>query len=134
MSKMMSAKTISIIAAIVLNEAGHMLLVRKTGTRFFMQPGGKAEPGESPLETLAREIFEELGCQIAPETATRLGRFAVPAANELGWQLDALLYQVEIHGAPSPSAEIAELLWLDPSLEPSVPLAPLTHTHALALI
>ncbi|MGP9650592.1 NUDIX domain-containing protein [Glutamicibacter sp. AOP38-B1-38] len=43
------------------HEAGQVLAVRKRGTATFMVPGGKPEPGESPLDAGVREVSEELG-------------------------------------------------------------------------
>ncbi|WP_245449171.1 NUDIX domain-containing protein [Ensifer sp. NM-2] len=39
-----------------MNAAGNTLLVRKRGTRSFMQAGGKIEAGETPREALSREL------------------------------------------------------------------------------
>jgi hypothetical protein len=49
---------IRIVAALVQDEAGHVLLVRKRGTRAFMQPGGKLQDSESHLDALERELRE----------------------------------------------------------------------------
>jgi 8-oxo-dGTP pyrophosphatase MutT (NUDIX family) len=46
---------------LVRNATGELLLVRKGGTEGFMLPVGKIEPGETPLQALARELREELG-------------------------------------------------------------------------
>jgi 8-oxo-dGTP diphosphatase len=40
---------IVIVAALVQDDAGRVLLVRKRGTRAFMQPGGKLQDSESEL-------------------------------------------------------------------------------------
>ncbi|MFC4337841.1 NUDIX hydrolase [Salininema proteolyticum] len=40
------------------------------GIEYFLVPGGAAEPGESPVETAVREVFEETGLRTTPE---RLG-------------------------------------------------------------
>lgn len=50
---------------------GHdeVLLGRKKhglGEGRFVAPGGKLEPGESPLEALVREVAEEVGIEIEP--------------------------------------------------------------------
>jgi 8-oxo-dGTP diphosphatase len=52
---------IRIVAALIRDDAGRVLLVRKRGTAAFMQPGGKRDPGEDDVTALAREIDEELG-------------------------------------------------------------------------
>ena len=57
----MTARTIRIAAAIIRDDGGRLLLVRKRGTKAFMQAGGKIEPGELPAAALARELREELG-------------------------------------------------------------------------
>ena len=54
--------TIEIVAALIRDAAGRVLLVRKRGTTAFMQPGGKRDAGEDDITTLASEIEEELGC------------------------------------------------------------------------
>lgn len=115
---------IVIVAAVVLDGDGRLLLVRKRGTTAFMQPGGKVEPGESAIDALAREVREELGVDIvAPRS---LGRHSAAAANEPGHTVDAELFAVELTGAPVAQAEIDELVWIDPHTPGDVELAPLT--------
>ncbi|MFW1812947.1 NUDIX domain-containing protein, partial [Acinetobacter ursingii] len=59
-----TAKRITVAAAIILNEAGELLAVRKKNTNVFMQVGGKLEAIEPPEHAIAREIKEEIGCDI----------------------------------------------------------------------
>jgi 8-oxo-dGTP diphosphatase len=69
------SEPISIVAALVRDEAGRVLLVRKRGTTVFMQPGGKRDAGEDDVTALARELDEELGCRLMRDAASRLGVF-----------------------------------------------------------
>lgn len=72
---------IRIVAAVILNSAGELLLVRKRGTRMFMQPGGKFEPGETSEQALIRELREELGFELRHDDFEFVGRFGADAAN-----------------------------------------------------
>jgi 8-oxo-dGTP diphosphatase len=125
---------VAIVAAVVRDGAGRLLLVRKRGTVAFMQPGGKREPGEDDLTALQRELAEELGCGIAPGSAVKLGQFRAPAANEEGRDVIADLWDVVLEGKPMASAEIDALIWLDPADPRDVVLAPLTRDHVLPLV
>ena len=49
-----------------------------------MLPGGKIEPGEEPIQTAAREIFEEIGLELPLSELTYLDTLTAPAANEPG--------------------------------------------------
>lgn len=117
---------IHIAAALLLNAKGQTLLVRKRGTAAFMQPGGKIEAHELPVHALARELEEELGLQIDPAQAAFLGQFSAPAANEPGCVVQAEIFQLTIDADVTPAAEIEEVLWVDPAIDPAVVLAPLT--------
>jgi 8-oxo-dGTP diphosphatase len=115
---------IRIVAAVAVDGAGRLLLVRKRGTTAFMQPGGKIEPGESALAALEREIREELGVGVVD--VRDLGHHSAPAANEPGHTVDADLFLVSLDGAPLIAAEIEEMRWIDPHAPGDIELAPLT--------
>lgn len=128
-----SLPAIKIIAALISDEQGRVLLVRKRGTEFFMQPGGKIDPGELASETLAREIEEELGCKVVHGSEEYLGNFVAEAANEPGHMLEAELYRLQIGGDPQPLAEIEELIWVFPGSPDHLKLAPFTRDSVLPI-
>lgn len=114
---------VEVVGAVIRDSAGRLLTVRKRGTTRFMLPGGKRESGEDDAAALSRELAEELGVAIA--SARLLGRFEAPAANEAGATVKSCAYIVEIKGEIVIQAEIEELLWIDPTAPPDVPIAPL---------
>jgi len=128
-----SERIISVVAALIRDGEGRVLLVRKRGTAAFMQPGGKRDAGESDVAALSREIVEELGCRVRENSALALGVFDFQAANEPGFQVRAAVYAVDVDGAIQPQAEIDEMVWVDPRALPDLHLAPLTRDHVLPL-
>jgi 8-oxo-dGTP diphosphatase len=129
----MSETTISIVAALIRDESGRVLLVRKRGTSVFMQPGGKRDPGEDDATALARELDEELGCQVVSGSLKPLGAFVAASANEPGWMVQAAVYAVDVTGTITARAEIEEIAWIDPAQADALTLAPLTRDHVLPL-
>lgn len=124
---------IHVAAALVTDAAGRALMVRKRGTDAFMQPGGKIEPGESALDTVRRELHEELGLLLPAERFAWLGTFEQDAANEPGRRVLAECFAVtldEIDQIPVAAAEIEQSLWVDPASPGNLRLAPLS-VHAL---
>ncbi|WP_193598236.1 NUDIX hydrolase [Microbacterium sp. YJN-G] len=124
---------IRVSAAVIVDSAGRVLVVRKHGTTRFMQPGGKPEAGETPAQTLIRELDEELSLQVDEADLEPLGTFVSAAANEPGHRViaDAFALRAE-PGDVVVQAELAELRWLEPGDRTSVPLAPLSEEHLLA--
>ena len=129
----MSSTIISVVAALIRDPDGRILLVRKRGTEAFMQPGGKRDVGESDVAALSREIAEELGCRVRDASAQALGVFDCPAANEPGFQVNATVYAVDVEGPIEPAGEIDQVVWIDPHALPDLPFAPLTRDHVLPL-
>jgi 8-oxo-dGTP pyrophosphatase MutT (NUDIX family) len=125
---------IHVSAAIIADPQGRVLVVRKRGTTRFMQPGGKPEPGETPAQTLLRELHEELGLRLDEQQLHPLGRFVSAAANEPGHRVvaDAFSTTIEPHRV-SVQAEIDELRWITPADVATLPLAPLSTEHLLPL-
>lgn len=127
--------TIEVVAALVTRPDGRTLLVRKRGTRSFMNPGGKPEPGETHVEALRRELAEEVGLQVAAPRLEPLGTIRTVAANEPGHDLLAHCFGLRLHDDETAvaAAEIEEVRWVEPT-SPDVRLAPLAADHLLPLL
>lgn len=126
---------IEIVAAMIRDEAGRVLLVRKRGAQVFQQPGGKRDPDDrDDLHTLERELQEELGCSMRREGTRWLGQFSAPAANEPGCVVEAAVYEVKVDGPLETCAEIEALHWIDPAQPGDLPIAPLSREYLLPLM
>lgn len=125
-------RRIHVSAAVIVDVEGRLLLVRKAGTTAFMQPGGKPEPGETPAETLARELEEELALRLDAADLRPLGRYTAAAANEPGFLVVADVFAVDI-GAQVPviGAEIEELRWVSRAQAAGLEVAPLARENFL---
>ncbi|WCP71907.1 NUDIX hydrolase [Sphingomonas hankookensis] len=130
---MPDADTIRIAAALIDDGDGRTLLVRKAGTTWFMQAGGKIEAGEAPVDALCRELREEIGFSVDRAMPRHLGCFTAPAANEPGRSVRTDLFHVRFAQDPAPSLEIEEAVWADLATAEAMPLAPLTRDHVLPL-
>ena len=91
-------------------------------------PGGKVEPGESPVAALEREVREELGCEV------EVGRiFEVVFHVYEEFDLYMLVYAVAItRGAPR-AVEVAEIAWVEAARLPELDLLPADFPLARAL-
>ena len=131
----MNNKIIYIAAACITDPLNRMLVVRKHGSTFFMQPGGKIESNESPADALIREIKEELLLDILPSLAEKVGTFEAPAANEPGYFVKAELFKIELTECfdAIASAEIAEACWITEHDIKNINMAPLMHKFVIPL-
>ena len=67
MPRAVGLKQIHVVAGVIRDALGRILLARRTAGRdlagLWEFPGGKVEPGETAEAALARELHEELGIQ-----------------------------------------------------------------------
>ena len=117
--------TTFVTASVCVLRDGALLTVRKRGTSRFMLPGGKLEPGETPVECAVREASEEIGLVLDPADLIELGDWTAAAANEPGALVQSTVFLAPA-GQPDPraSGEIDELRW-QPLDEWADDLAPL---------
>ena len=113
---------------------GATLLVRKRGTRALMQPGGKIDDEELPLDALRRELLEELGLEVAADEAEYMGRFSAPAEHEQDCMVTAEMFRLRLDRDVAVQAEIEEARWIHPVERDQIDLAPLTRDLVLPAI
>ncbi|GAA2476647.1 NUDIX domain-containing protein [Terrabacter carboxydivorans] len=131
------ADLIDKIAWIHLEER-RLLVARNTGRERFYLPGGKREPGESDVDTLVRELDEELAVTVEPSTALHVGTFEAPADARADGLLVRLTCYTAVHtGRLVPSREIEEIAWVtagDGDRVSAVDRLVLAHLHEADLL
>lgn len=112
-----------VVAAAIFNTEHELLLCRKATLDYYIFPGGKLNPGESNINGLKREIFEELHCEISSTFA--LKRFINKSPK--GDPIKVCMYHTILIGEPIPCAELVELYWYKPGYVLNYPLTPTSH-------
>ncbi|SFS79426.1 NUDIX hydrolase [Sphingobacterium wenxiniae] len=90
-----------------------ILSTRSAGSEIWFLPGGKREPLENDVETLTREIKEELDVEIDLSSLRYIGTFQAQAANHAqGVIVKMTCYTADYKGQIRPTSEIAEYAFL----------------------
>jgi 8-oxo-dGTP diphosphatase len=93
------------VFAAILDDAGRILCVRLNyASHGWTTPGGRVEPGESPLEALRREVLEESGLDVA--VGELVGVYSKPQKDDL-----VLCFRAQVlrRNSWQPNEEIAEM-------------------------
>jgi 8-oxo-dGTP diphosphatase len=128
-----SSRPRKLVVAALIQRDGRTLMSRRRPDQpmplCWEFPGGKVEPGEAPVVALAREVREELGCEVSVQGIHEVVFHAYP-----DFDLVMLVYRCEIvAGTPGP-VEVAEIAWVEPRDLPTLELLPADYplAHALA--
>ncbi len=103
----------------VTNDAGEILLIRRSDNDNWALPGGGVDIGESLAEAAVRETREETGidCEITGLSGiyTDPGHVILYTSNdEVRQEFSIVLTARTIGGQPTPSTETSEVRWVPP--------------------
>jgi 8-oxo-dGTP pyrophosphatase MutT (NUDIX family) len=108
------------VNVIVADDAGRLLLIRRTDNGNWAVPGGAIDLGESMIDAAVRETREETG--IDCEITGLLGIFTDPrhlihytSNDEVRQEFSIVLIGRAVGGAPATSTESSEVAWTEPA-------------------
>jgi 8-oxo-dGTP diphosphatase len=121
-----------LVVAALVREGTKVLMSRRRADQpmpgLWEFPGGKVEPGESPIEALEREVREELGCTV------EVGRIHEVVFHPYGdFDLYMLVYEARITAGSPQAVQVAEVAWIEVARLPSLDLLPADYPLARAL-
>ncbi|WP_282785527.1 MULTISPECIES: NUDIX domain-containing protein [unclassified Nocardia] len=99
-------------------ERGRILCARPRGKDVFYIPGGKREGAETDLQTLLREIEEELTVALLPDTVDHVGTYEAVLPEVV---VRMACYTAEYTGTVAASSEIDEIAWFTYAQREEVP-------------
>lgn len=99
--------------ALLYVKDGKVLSTRSKGKDKYYFPGGKRENNETDIQTLIREIKEELSVDIIENSINYYGTFEAQAHGKSeGILVKMTCYMAEFNGELKADSEIAEIIWL----------------------
>jgi 8-oxo-dGTP pyrophosphatase MutT (NUDIX family) len=116
------------VVAVVQDDRGRVLLIRKTDNGLWALPGGGHEIGEFIADTVVREVKEETGYDV--EVITLTGTYTNPHHvmayddGEVRQQFSLAFRARLIGGTATPSGESAAVEWVDPADIDGLPMHP----------
>jgi 8-oxo-dGTP diphosphatase len=120
-----------VVAAAIVRDGRVLLVSKSTAPGVFYLPGGKPDPGEEPLATLARELAEELNVRLGDS------RPLLVVSEEAALErvpMEMPVYLCDVEGEIERHAEIAALAWVGAGGECPGALAPAIRNHVLPFL
>lgn len=94
------------VAAAIVGDDGTVLAIQRRDNKQWEPPGGILELDEGPLDGLRREVLEETGLHIEPETLTGVYK-------NMPQGIIALVFRCHVTGGSAhPSKESNKVTWL----------------------
>ena len=108
------------VNVVVVNDAGEILMIRRTDNDNWAVPGGAIDLGESVAQAAVRETREESG--IDCEITGIVGIYSDPkhvilytSNGEVRQEFSIVLIARPMSGKPTPSSETSEVRWISAS-------------------
>ena len=102
---------------VVTNDAGHVLVIRRSDNDNWALPGGAMDLGESLTQAAVREVREETG--VACEITGLVGIYTDPkhvvlytSDGEARQEFSVVFTARAVGGQPTPSSESSDVLWV----------------------
>jgi ADP-ribose pyrophosphatase YjhB (NUDIX family) len=107
------------VTAVVQDQAGRVLMIRRTDNDLYALPGGAQDLGETPAQAAVRETKEETGLDV--EATGVVGIYSDPAHviayddGEVRQEFSICFRARHVGGEARTSSESKEVLWIDPA-------------------
>lgn len=100
-------------AAGILIKDRRLLVEKSFNKDFYLAPGGKIHPNETPEQALIRELKEEFAIEVALDALEPFGTFYAPSAGKEDSTLRMDVFIVNAwQGEPAPSSEVENIDWV----------------------
>ncbi len=124
--------------AIVKRAGGILIKNRKTlverskGRKFFIQPGGIIEKGETPQQALIRELLEEFRIVVKETDLVEFGIFTKNAGGQERYDVHMVIFLVKSwQGDPSPDNEVEEFRWINSTVPDDIEIGSMLKNEVL---
>ncbi|WP_345375752.1 NUDIX hydrolase [Frondihabitans cladoniiphilus] len=101
-----------VVSALALVRDRRLLMVTARDRDVLYLPGGKVDPGETAVDALIRESFEEVSVRLDPSSIDELFTVTEQAHGEPVGRLVAMtMFRADTPDEPRPSNEVGSLTW-----------------------